>query len=124
MSRKVKMLFPYLEIEAELNDSQTAQRIWEILPIKAETNRWGEEIYFSIPLKLKEENAKEVVEEGDLGFWVSGRCFCIFFGPTPISKPGEIRPASAVNVFGKILGDVKSLSQVQDGEEIRIEKIE
>ena len=112
-----------VQMEAELNDSNTAKKIWEILPIKREANRWGEEIYFSIPLKLEEENAKEIVQEGELGFWPSGSGFCIFFGPTPISKGEEIRPASPVNVFGKILGDAKQFSKVKDGEKIKIEKL-
>jgi hypothetical protein len=123
MSKKVKIITPSIQMEAELNNSVTAEKIWEILPINAEANRWGEEIYFSIPLKLAEENAKEVVEEGDLAFWPSGSGFCIFFGPTPVSKPGEIRPASAVNFFGKVLGDAKQFSKVEDGEKIRVERI-
>lgn len=109
-------------MEAELDDSNTAQEIWGILAVGGVVNRWGEEIYFPIPLKLEEENAKDIVAEGDIAFWPSGSCFCIFFGPTPISKPGEIRPASAVNVFGKVIGDAKKFSKVKDGEKIKIEK--
>lgn len=124
MGKKIKISTSNLEMEAELNDSNTAGTIWEVLPIEREANRWGEEIYFSIPVKLEEENAKEIVEEGDLGYWPSGSGFCIFFGPTPVSKPGEIRPASPVNVFGKVLGDAKKFSQVKDGEKIKIERVE
>jgi hypothetical protein len=123
MSKKIKISTPKFQMEAILNNSNTAERIWETLPLENKVNRWGEEIYFSIPLKLEEENAKEIVEEGDLGFWLSGSGFCIFFGPTPISRVGEIRPASPVNIFGKVLGDVKQFSQVQDGGKIRIEKV-
>lgn len=123
MPKKIRISTSQIQMEAELNDSNTAQKVWEILPIEKEANRWGEEIYFSIPLRLEEENAKEIVQEGDLGFWLSGNGFCIFFGPTPISKGDEIRPASPVNIFGKVLGDAKQFSQVQDGEKIRIEKV-
>ncbi len=123
MAKKIRISTSKVQMEAELNDSNTAKEIWEILPIEREANRWGEEIYFSIPLKLEEENAKEIVQEGDLGFWPSGSGFCIFFGPTPISKGEEIRPASPVNVFGKVLGDAKQFSKVKDGEKIRIEKL-
>ena len=73
--------------------------------------------------KEGEENAKEIVEQGDLGFWPAGNAFCIFFGPTPISKENEIRPASPVNIFGKILKDAKQFSRVQDGEKIKVEKV-
>ena len=123
MAKKIRISTSQVQMEVELNDSNTAKKIWRILPIEKEANRWGEEIYFSIPLKLKEDNAKEIVQQGDLGFWPSGSCFCIFFGPTPISKGEEIRPASSVNVFGKILGDAKQFSKVKDGEKIRIEKL-
>lgn len=123
MSKKIKISTSEFQIEAVLNDSNTAERIWGILPLEKEINRWGEEIYFSIPVKLEEDNTKEIVEKGDLGYWPAGSAFCIFFGPTPISKEEEIRPASPVNIFGKVMGDAKQFSRVQDGEKIRIEKV-
>jgi len=122
MANKIKINVFELEMEAELDDSQTARQIWEILPLEGKTHRWGEEIYFSIPLSLPPEDPKEVVEEGDLGFWPAGGSFCIFFGPTPVSKGDEIRPIGPVNVFGKILGDAKEFSRVTDEEKIRIDR--
>ncbi len=123
MAKKIKISISQVQMEAELNNSNTAEKMWKILPIEKEVNRWGEEIYFSIPLRLEENNAKEIVQEGDLGFWPSGSCFCIFFGPTPISKGKEIRPASPVNIFGKMLGDAKQFSKVEDGEKIKVERV-
>ncbi|MFB0504850.1 MAG: cyclophilin-like family protein, partial [Candidatus Bathyarchaeia archaeon] len=76
----------------------------------------------SIPVYLGEENTQETVELGDLGYWPPGNSLCIFFGPTPISREGEIRPADPVNVFGKVKGDPKILKKVRSGEKIRIEK--
>ena len=111
-----------IEATAELNDTQTAQAIWEALPIKSQGNRWGEEIYFSIPLSLEPENAREVVDMGDLGYWPPGTAFCIFFGPTPMSRGKEIRPASPVNVFGKISGDASVFKQVASGTELTIDR--
>ena len=100
-----------LKITAVLNGSETAGKIWDALPIKSFTSTWGDEVYFQIPVKAKIESgfAKEVVEIGEIGFWPEGSCFCIFFGETPVSKPGEIRPASAVNIIGKIEGDWEDL---------------
>ena len=92
-------------IEAELNQSQTAQKIWDALPIEARGNTWGEEIYFSIPVEMESENPQEVVELGDLAYWPPGTAFCVFFGRTPMSRGSEIRPASPVNVIGKLIGD-------------------
>jgi len=67
------------------------------------------------------ENQKEIVELGDLGYWQPQNTFYIFFGPTPASIGDEIRPASAVNVFGKIVGDPTVLKQVSNGENITID---
>lgn len=110
--------------EAELDDSQTARTILSALPIESKANRWGEEVYFSTQLKIGDENPREVVEMGDLGFWPPGKAICIFFGKTPVSKGEEIRPASPVNVFGKILGDPKVFAQVREGTKIRVEAVE
>ncbi|HUS60199.1 MAG TPA: cyclophilin-like fold protein [Nevskiaceae bacterium] len=120
--KKIKIRAGQLEMEAELNESSVAQKVWKILPIKAQTNTWGEEIYFEIPLKTELENPQEEVKEGDLGYWPPGRAFCIFFGLTPASSPGHIRPASEVEVIGKVLGNPKKFGQVSSGESVFIEK--
>ncbi len=122
MERKIRIKAGGIEATAELNETRTAQAIWEALPIKGQANRWGDEIYFSIPLKLEEENAQELVGVGDLGYWPPGAALCLFFGPTPMSKGEEIRPASAVNVFGRITGDATVLRQVATGVEVTIER--
>jgi len=124
MPRKITIRVENIKAAAELNDSETAQEIWEALPIKSKVNTWGDEIYFSIPIKIGLENAKAVVSAGDLGYWPSGTAFCIFFGPTPMSRGEEIRPASPVNVFGKIVGCSKIFKKVSSGAKIIIEKVE
>jgi len=105
-----------------LNNSRTAEAIWEALPIIAHTNTWGDEIHFIIPVKLELEKGQALVEMGDLGYWPSGSAFCIFFGPTPMSRGEEIRPASAVTVFGKVVGDATVLKRVSSGTQIIIER--
>ncbi len=123
MEMKIRILIGDLKVEAELNESKTAQLIWEALPIEAKANLWGEEIYFSIPVKTGlEKGAKEVVSAGDLGYWPTGHAFCIFFGPTPASRGDEIRAASAVNMIGKVLSDPKVFRKAKDGEKIILEK--
>jgi len=113
-----------LEVKAELNNSQTAQLIYEKLPLKSKVNLWGEEIYFDIPVKTDLENGfvKDIVSVGDLGYWPEGPSFCIFFGLTPISKKGEIRPASKINLIGKIIGEPKVFKKVKEGELVILEK--
>lgn len=122
--KKIAITTENLKMDASLNDSSTAQKIWDALPIEGRVNTWGEEIYFSIPVDTGLENAKAVVLEGDLGYWPPGNAFCIFFGVTPVSQGDEIRPASPVNVFGKIIGDPKVFKKVRSGAKIIIEKVE
>ena len=122
MARKIRIKVGLIETVAELNDSRTAQAIWEALPIKGQANLWGDEIYFSIPLSLELEAGQESVNVGDLGYWPDGSAFCIFFGPTPISRGGKIRPASPVTVFGKVTSDTSVFKKVTSGTEIIVER--
>lgn len=113
-------------VEAEIiedRNPKTSKAIWDKLPFESQVSTWGDEVYFPIPVNLEEENAQETVELGDLGYWPPGRCFCIFFGPTPISRGGEIRPADPVNVFGKIKGNPKVFRKVKNGDKIKVERV-
>ncbi len=123
--KNIKIKMGQLEVVAKLNGSATAGKLWDALPMKSFTSLWGDEIYFQIPVKAKLEDgfSKELVEMGDLGYWPQGQCFCIFFGPTPVSKPGEIRPASAVNIIGKVEGDWQILKTVKQDEVVLIEEL-
>ncbi len=120
--KKITITVEDIKMSAELNNSETAQKIWDALPIEGSVNTWGDEIYFSIPVNIGLENAKAVVSEGDLGYWPPGNAFCIFFGLTPASHGDEIRPASPVNIFGKIIGDAKVFKKVSSGAKIIIEQ--
>ena len=123
--RKIRITADDVSATAILNDSSTADAIWGALPLAAQANTWGNEIYFGIPVHLNEDDgASDVVELGDLGYWPAGHAFCIFFGRTPASKGYEIRAASAVNVFGRVEGDATVFAGVPGGTSIRIEKIE
>jgi hypothetical protein len=123
-AKQIKLLGSDVKVDAELNESKTAQLIWEALPMEAKTNLWGEEIYFAIPVKTGlEKGSREVVSAGELGYWPTGHAFCIFFGPTPASRGDEIRAASAVNVIGKVSGDPKAFLKVKDGAKIALEKV-
>ncbi len=121
--KRIRISAEPVVMEAELNQSETAQRIWNALPIEAPGNIWGDEIYFSIPVEAETDDAQEVVELGELAYWPPGTAFCIFFGPTPMSRGAEIRPASPVNVVGKLLGDPKMFKQVSDGTVVTIDQI-
>jgi uncharacterized protein len=122
--RRIKITAGEVQAEATVNETPTAEAIWKALPIEARASTWGDEIYFSIPVHLKEQNAQELVALGDLGYWPPGNALCIFFGPTPMSNGNDIRPASAVNIWGKIAGDPKVFKKVRSGSKIIVEKLE
>lgn len=122
MGKKIRLKAGAIEATAELNDTKTAQAIWEALPITGRVNLWGDEIYFAIPLSLEPETGQEVVNFGELGYWPEGNAFCIFFGLTPISQADEIRAASPVTVFGKVIGDATIFKKVAEGTKITIRR--
>ncbi len=122
--KKITITAGNVTAQAEVYDTPTGQAIWDALPIEGRGNTWGDEIYFSIPVHLQEENARAIVDMGDLGYWPPGNAMCIFFGPTPASSGNEIRPASPVNVWGRIIGDPKVFKQVRSGTKIVVQKAE
>jgi len=121
VARAIRITAGAVTVDAELNDSKSAAAIAAALPIEAKAETWGDEIYFDIGLTLAGESPQEVVALGDLGYWPPGQAFCIFFGPTPMSRGAEIRPASAVNVVGRVVGDARAFKPVRAGSRVRIE---
>jgi hypothetical protein len=116
MSRDIRISFGEVTVEGQLHETPTAELMWE-------GHRWGEEIYFTIPVQAPlDDTAREVVELGDVGYWPQGQALCIFFGPTPASRADEIRAASAVNIVGTITGDPHVFTKATDGIIIRVEK--
>ena len=123
MPQPIRIRVGDVELDAELNDSQTAKKIAEALPLDCSYNTWGDEIYFSIPVDTGPEDAKETVELNDLGYWPPGTAFCIFYGLTPASQGDEIRPASPVNIIGRVLGDAAILKSVTGASNIVVEAV-
>lgn len=125
MSRCIRIIAGQIVVRAELNNAQTSRSIYDALPISGTGNRWGEEIYFEIPVEEPlEPGASEEVEVGALGYWPPGKAFCIFFGPTPVSTSDKPRAASPVTLVGKVTEDVSGLKDVPHGEAVRLERDE
>lgn len=121
MATEITITTDKATFRAMLNDTATAHAIAEALPIDAQADRWGGEIYFAIPVRAAlEGGAREVLEPGELGYWPTGRAFCIFFGRTPASEGDEIRAASEVNIIGRVLGDLDELWNVPDGVDVSL----
>jgi len=122
MPQEIKIKAENIEIQATLNDSPTAKKIAEQLPLESIGNRWGGEIYFSIPVEAElEEDSRDVLEAGELGYWPAGNAFCIFWDSTPASSGDEIRSASNVNIIGSVKGDCSVLNDVPGGTTIFVE---
>jgi len=121
MSRPITISAGPVTMGAELNDSETAAQIWDALPITAQANTWGDEIYFRIPVALEEaDDARADVEVGELGYWPAGSAFCIFFGPTPASTGDAPRAASPVNPIGRVLDDPGAFRDVRAGSTVML----
>ena len=125
MEREILIKAEGLEITAVLDNSETADRIWEALPIESSASTWGDEIYFTVPVQIDEAgDARQDMEVGELGYWPTGSAFCIFFGRTPASTSEQPRAASNVNPFGFITGDLEDLFSVHSGDKISVIRVE
>ena len=120
--RKIEITAGSCQVAAVLNQSRTADLLWSALPIEAPASIWGDEIYFGTPVEAEEDGAQAVVELGDVGYWPPGQALCFFFGPTPASQGDEIRPASPVNLLGRIEGDPTVLKRVRPGDGVLVQR--
>ena len=110
-----------LKILAQINESETAQAVWDILPITGSASVWGDEIYFSLPVKHSEaDDAIAEVEVGTLAYWPPGSAFCIFWGPTPVSTSDKPKAYSPVNILGEIIGDATLFKTVKPGQSVTL----
>jgi len=121
--RKILITISNLSVSAELNNSVSADKIWEALPLSGSANVWGDEIYFEIPVSLKEvSDAQQEVEIGTLAYWPPGSALCVFFGKTPVSTSDKPKAYSPVNILGSVGGDSKVFKIVKAGDQIVIDK--
>ena len=129
MKKKILVRVTELEnITIELDDTsspKTCASFLKSLPFSVTAHIWGEEIYTDeSPIIQSEENSKDLVNLNDVAYWPNGKAVCLFFGPTPIGKKGEIKPYSPVNVIGKIINPDKNiLSKMNEGTKITFNKI-
>jgi hypothetical protein len=123
--KRIKIQAGDVALSAELNEGETARKVWDALPIEGHANVWGDEIYFEIPVAAVEErDARAEVTVGDIGYWPPGKAFCVFFGPTPVSYGSEPRAYSPVNLLGRVLDDATQLRAVGQGVHVRLTRAE
>ncbi|HLQ24893.1 MAG TPA: cyclophilin-like fold protein [Acidiferrobacterales bacterium] len=120
--RKLKITLGAVELRAQLFATPTAEAIYQKLPFQSKALTWGEEVYFSTPVRVKKEaDARDVVQPGELAFWVEGDSIAIGYGKTPVSRGDEIRLAAKTNIWGQALDDVKRLKAVNPGDLVKVE---
>ena len=125
MHRRLIITIDTVNLVAELAQTPSADALWNALPLCAQAHRWGDELYFSVPFSTPlESGAQEIVQVGDVAYWPDGPTLCFFFGPTPVSRPNEIRAAAAVNVCGRIRDESSVLRQVADTATITLNREE
>lgn len=123
MPTEISIIVKNMTLAGYLNDSPAGRALAAALPFEGEAHRWGDSISFPVPVALElDDTAAMAVKVGDLAYRPSDRDFCIFFGLTPTSVPGEIRTASAVIPVGWINGDPCCLIDVADATLVRVEK--
>jgi hypothetical protein len=121
MDRHIRMTIGEVTLEAELFDTPTANAIFAALPFQSQAQTWGEEVYFSTPVSVEREaDARDVVQAGELAFWIEGDSIAIGFGPTPISQGDEIRLAARTNIWGRVMGNVRDLRSVKSGDPVSL----
>ena len=109
--------------EGTLEGEGIGAAIGKALPIASTVMRWGDEIYFDVPVKMKNTKPTRDVRVGDIGYLPDGPCLCIFFGKTPASKADEPRPASDVTVVGRTDAPVDVLRAIKEGTAITLERV-
>lgn len=114
-----------LELFAEWVETNptTREAIAAALPVSGAAARWGDELYFDVPVDCPPEDAQATVPEGAIAYWPQGNSLCLFWGPTPASDGSEPRAASPVNVIA-VMTDVTPLTDLDGGATVRIEAVD
>jgi hypothetical protein len=124
--RQIRIIVGEVTLLADLLETPTAQAIHAALPFESRAQTWGDEVYFAIPVEAlpREPDARDIVEPGEIAYWVEGRCIAIGFGRTPISRGDEIRLAARTNIWARSRDDVKRLRSARDGDRVQVEAVD
>lgn len=123
--RRARISAGSASLDVVLKETPTADAIWEALPISSMASTWGEEVYFSVPVsRPREKDARDLLKMGEIAFWPDGDAIAVVYGRTPISGPGEMRLASASNIWAQADGDPTVMDSVRSGDKVRVERVD
>ncbi len=100
---------------------ETRAALAEALPVEGSATRWGDELYFRVPVDVPAEDAREAVPAGAVAYWPQGSALCLFWGPTPASQGDEPRAAAPVNVVAE-LDEVAPLQSLDGSADVRVSR--
>ena len=118
----IKVFFRFggrIDVIGEL-DEKAVEKLVDKAPFRSRVNRWGDEIYFELPVRLGLKGERVEMEVGEIAYWPPGNALCLFFGPTPVSKGDEPRAYSPAKPLGRVLEGLEKLREVRDGEEVEV----
>ncbi|MBU1176631.1 MAG: hypothetical protein KKH72_14605 [Alphaproteobacteria bacterium] len=113
-----------VELVVETRDTSTTRQILAALPIRARALKWGDEVYFMVPVNAgREAGATDVIKPGEIAFWTQGHAIAIGYGETPLSRHGEIRLAAPCNIWADAENDVRLLDALEEGDAIELRRL-
>ncbi len=105
--------------------TRTAELIWHALPLFGIAETWGESLHFEVPVKApRDRTARLNGRVGEAYYWADDERIVICWGPTPISREGEIRLMRPCNVWASVDGDPRALLGLSPGEKISISRMQ
>lgn len=90
------------------------------LPVAGDATRWGDELYFSVPVRATPAETETRVRAGDVAYWPAGEALCLFWGPTPASEGERPVAAAPVGVVAR-LEALTPLADLDGGAHVRVE---
>jgi hypothetical protein len=109
-----------VRVICELVDEPELEKLLENSSFEAKAERWGDEVYFELPVKLELKGERTLMEVGEVAYWPDGNCLCIFFGPTPMSRDEQPVAYSKVKPLGRVIEGLNRLKDVSNEELVRV----
>lgn len=123
---QIEIAWPDGKLTATLRDTPSTHALLAAMPFATTANLWGEEVYCTTPkLKLSlESDARQIVEPGEVCYWLDGDALALPWGRTPISRDARPCLVEACNVLGKVDGDPKQLARIPSGASLQIRALD